>query len=202
MSVQHATDLAEDAILPADAAAPAAAVADRVAVEPRWLDDDEQRTWRAFLAATQVFFARLDRELQQNDGLPHAYYEILVRLSETPGRRMRMSDLADRSLSSRSRLSHAVSRLEEAGWIVREPCADDRRGAYAVLTDTGFAVLDRAARGHVEGVRSHLLDLLDDDELVVLHRISDKMITHLAGLDGGMANALADLAATPPAPQD
>lgn len=202
MSVQHATDLAEDAILPADAAAPAAAVADRVPVEPRWLDDDEQRTWRAFLAATHVFFARLDRELQQNDGLPHAYYEILVRLSETPERRMRMSDLADRSLSSRSRLSHAVSRLEEAGWIVREPCVDDRRGAYAALTDTGFAVLDRAARGHVEGVRSHLLDLLDDDELVVLHRISDKMITHLAGLDGGMANALADLSATPPAPRD
>src|SRR5258705_13211354 len=87
----------------------------------RWLDDDERATWRAFLAATHLLMDRLDRELQSGVGIPHAYYEILVRLSEAPGRAMRMSDLAERCHSSRSRLSHAVRRLEEDGWVRRAP---------------------------------------------------------------------------------
>ena len=96
--------------------------------EPRWLDADEQRTWRAFFGATQLLFDRLDRELQRDAGMPHAYYEILVVLSESPGRRRRMSELAETTLSSRSRLSHAVARLEERGWVRREACTTDRRG--------------------------------------------------------------------------
>src|SRR6476469_2181486 len=107
----------------------------------RWLDEEEQQTWRAFLGAHRLVFDQLDRELQRDSGIPHAYYEILVRLSEAPGRALRMSALADRSQSSRSRLSHAVARLEENGWVRRETCAADKRGQIARLTDEGFAAL-------------------------------------------------------------
>ena len=97
---------------------------------------------------------RLDRELTHETGISHAYYEILVALSETPGRMLRMSELADRCLSSRSRLSHAVSRLEERGWVRRQVCAEDGRGQLAVLTDDGFAALEAAAPIHVERARA------------------------------------------------
>jgi DNA-binding MarR family transcriptional regulator len=127
---------------------------------PRWLDAEEQRAWRAWLYSSQLLNDRLDRELTRATGIPHAYYEILVQLSETPERQMRMSELADRCLSSRSRLSHAVSRLEERGWVRRQVCAEDGRGLLAVLTDEGFAALEAAAPIHVEGVRTHLFDQL------------------------------------------
>src|SRR4029450_10178499 len=98
-----------------------------------------------YLAVTRLLNARLDRELQRDAGIPHTYYEILVRLSEAPGRTLRMSELADASESSRSRLSHAVARLEEAGWVRRESCATDRRGAVARLTDERVAAPDARA---------------------------------------------------------
>lgn len=144
----------------------------------RWLDDDEQDTWRAFLAATHLLMDRLDRELQAGAGIPHAYYEILVRLSEAPERTMRMSDLAERCHSSRSRLSHAVSRLEERGWVRREAVPADRRGAVAVLTDAGLAALEAAAPIHVEGVRHHLFDQLDANQLQALGNISHRLVDH------------------------
>jgi DNA-binding MarR family transcriptional regulator len=144
--------------------------------EPRWLDDDEQRTWRAFLAATRQLFDELDRQLQHDAEMPHTYYEILVRLSEEPGRRLRMSDLADRCQSSRSRLSHAAARLEEVGWIRRESCSHDRRGAEAVLTDAGFAALAAAAPGHVEAVRRNLFDKLTPAQVAQLRRISETLL--------------------------
>jgi DNA-binding MarR family transcriptional regulator len=149
--------------------------------EARWLDAEEQRAWRAFLSATQVLFDRLDRELQRDAGIPHTYYEILVRLSEAPERRMRMSELADRSLSSRSRISHAVARLEQSGWVRRESCPGDRRGQLAVLTDAGFDVLAAAAPGHVEGVRTHLLDQLTPAQVGQLREISEALLRHLDG---------------------
>ena len=83
----------------------------------RWLDDGEQRTWRAFMLSHLLLFEQFERDLQREAGLPMAYYEIMVRLSEAPDHRLRMSELADRSQSSRSRLSHAVARLEESGWV-------------------------------------------------------------------------------------
>jgi DNA-binding MarR family transcriptional regulator len=147
--------------------------------ETRWLDAEEQRVWRAFLAATQLLGDRLDQELQHNSGIPHTYYEVLVRLSEVPGRRLRMSELADRSLSSRSRLSHAVARLEEAGWVRRETCPTDRRGQLAVLTDAGFAALEAAAPGHVEGVRAHLFDQLTPQQVRQLGEICTAVSEHL-----------------------
>jgi DNA-binding MarR family transcriptional regulator len=152
--------------------------------EPRWLDADEQRTWRSFMGATRLLFDALDRELQRDAGLPHAYYEILVRLSEAPCRTLRMSELADASLSSRSRLSHAVARLQELGWVRRERSPDDRRGQLAVLTEEGFAALAAAAPGHVEGVRRHLFDPLSPTEVAQLQRISDALLVALEGVRG------------------
>lgn len=148
-------------------------------VEPRWLDDGEQQAWRAFLTANRLLFERLERELQQCSGMPHAYYEILVRLSEAPDRKMRMSELAQQSLFSRSRLSHAMRRLEEEGWLRREGCDTDRRGAHAILTDAGFAALQAAAPKHVEGVRAHLFDQLTSEQVQQLHSISDAIVAHL-----------------------
>lgn len=139
---------------------------------PRWLDDEEQRTWRAFVDATRLVFDELDRELQACAGMPHAYYVVLVALSEAPGRALRMSDLACATGSSRSRLSHAVARLEEAGWVERRPAEDDRRGSTAVLTEAGMATLVSAAPGHVEGVRRHLFDLLTPAQVSQLRDIS------------------------------
>jgi len=143
--------------------------------EPRWLSAEEERTWRSYLTATRMLAAQLDRELQRDSGMPHAYYEILVRLSAAPDRSLRMSELAHAAESSRSRLSHAVARLEEAGWVRRESCPTDRRGAFAVLTDTGFARLEAAAPGHVEGVRRHLFDRLTSDQVAQLGTICDTL---------------------------
>ena len=145
----------------------------------RWLDEDEQRTWRAFLSANRLLFELLERELQQDAGMPHAYYEILVRLSESPGHRLRMSELAERSFSSRSRVSHAAKRLEEAGWLRREDCAEDRRGAWAVMTDKGYEVLKAAAPGHVEAVRTHLFDQLTPEQVKQLRAISEAVVRHI-----------------------
>ncbi|MCG5465613.1 MarR family transcriptional regulator [Micromonospora sp. NPDC053740] len=152
-----------------------------MAVMTRWLDPDEQRTWRAYLTASRVLMDTLDRELQRDAGMPHAYYEILVQLSEAPGRQLRMSQLAQAAGSSRSRLSHAVARLEAAGWVRREDCPTDRRGQIAVLTDEGFATLAAAAPGHVEGVRQHLFDALSPAQVDQLRRISETLAEHLTG---------------------
>ncbi|MFG1829320.1 MarR family winged helix-turn-helix transcriptional regulator [Micromonospora chersina] len=152
-----------------------------MAVMTRWLDPDEQRTWRAFLTASRALMDTLDRELQRDAGMPHAYYEILVRLSEAPDRRLRMSELADATGSSRSRLSHAAARLEAAGWIRREDCPTDRRGQLAVLTDAGFATLAATAPGHVDGVRRHLFDALSPAQVDQLRRISETLADHLTG---------------------
>jgi DNA-binding MarR family transcriptional regulator len=145
----------------------------------RWLDEEEHHAWRSYLAATRLLAARLDRELQRDSNIPHTYYEILVRLSEAPGRSLRMSELADAAESSRSRLSHAVARLEENGWVQRESCPTDRRGAFAVLTDAGFAALEAAAPPHVESVRRHLFDRLTREQVSQLAEICDAVTAGL-----------------------
>jgi len=147
---------------------------------PRWLDRDEQDVWRSFLTATRLFFDQVERQLQQDSGLPHAYYEILVRLSEAPDRTLRMSQLASTSLSSRSRISHAVARLEESGWVRRRPAPDDRRGALAQLTDEGMACLAGAAPGHVETVRTYLFDPLTPQQLAALRDATDAMVANMS----------------------
>jgi DNA-binding MarR family transcriptional regulator len=138
----------------------------------RWLSAEEQSAWRAFLAATQTLFSAVEGQLQRESGIPHGYYEILVNLSESPDRALRMSQLAEASTSSKSRLSHAVARLEDRGWVERLDCPTDRRGQIARLTDVGFAALDAAAPAHVEQVRQSLFDRLTPAQVVQLAAIS------------------------------
>ena len=126
----------------------------------RWLSDDEQRNWRAWLNASLLLPDRLSRDLAEKHGLTMADYEILVQLSEHPDQRIRMSELAERTLSSRSRLSHQIDRMVDAGLVTREACSDDRRGSFAVLTDKGWKTIVAAAPDHVMAVREHLVDLL------------------------------------------
>lgn len=133
--------------------------------EPRWLSDEEQRVWRAFRDAVDMLNAHMETQLQRDAGMPQAYYEVLVELSEAPDQVMRMSDLALATRSSRSRLSHAVSKLENKGWVRREACPTDKRGSFAHLTRDGFAAIEAAAPGHVEAVRAAVFDQLTADQV-------------------------------------
>ncbi len=144
--------------------------------DTRWLSAHEQRSWRAFLQACQALFGSIDAQLTRDSGLPHGYYEILVHLSEAPDRALRMTQLAKASTYSKSRLSHAVARLEERGLVTRLDCPTDRRGQIAQLTDDGFAVLAAAAPGHVEQVRRVLIDALTPEQVSQLSEISAAII--------------------------
>ncbi|MFF3613555.1 MarR family winged helix-turn-helix transcriptional regulator [Streptomyces sp. NPDC002580] len=134
------------------------------AEEPRWLTEEEQRTWRAYMHATTLLDDHLDRQLQRDAGMPHVYYSLLVQLAEAPRRRLRMTELAMNAKITRSRLSHAIARLEKSGWVRRENCPSDKRGQFAVLTDDGYEVLRRTAPGHVAAVRQALFDRLGPDQ--------------------------------------
>lgn len=142
----------------------------------RWLDEDEQVTWRTYLAVTKAIGEAIDSQLQRDVDIPHTYYEILVRLSEARGRSLRMSQLAERCLASRSRLSHAVTRLEERGWVVRRACPDDGRGMLAALTEKGMAALADAAPGHVNAVREQIFDRLSHDQIKQLREIGEAIL--------------------------
>jgi DNA-binding MarR family transcriptional regulator len=148
--------------------------------ETRWLNADEQRTWRAYLNSHRLLLDAIDAQLRRDSGMPHAYYEILVRLSDAENRTLRMAELADVTRVSASRLSHAIARLEERGWVRRQECPTDRRGQLAVLTDEGFAKLEATAPGHVEAVRTALFDSLDPDQIRNLGEISETLARHLA----------------------
>ena len=148
-----------------------------------WLTLEQQGYWRAYIAATELLTDRLSRELQAEHGLTMADYEILVRLSEAPQRQLRMSQLADATLASRSRLSHQIDRMEKADLVRREACEDDRRGSHAVLTDHGWEVLVAAAPTHVHGVRAHLVDQLSGPEFAALGKALGIVAAHLQGID-------------------
>jgi DNA-binding MarR family transcriptional regulator len=148
----------------------------------RWLDDRERQTWLAFIFATRLFWEEIERDLQRDAQLPYGYYEILVMLSAASDRTLRMSELAEATQSSRSRLSHAVARLETAGWVRRDTCPTDRRGALAVLTDKGFAALAAAAPSHVESVRRHFFDQLSPTQQDELREVCDQLLEHLLPL--------------------
>jgi DNA-binding MarR family transcriptional regulator len=141
----------------------------------RWLSDDEQASWRAWIAASLLLPDRLNRDLQDKAGISLPDYEILVHLSEAPDRRLRMSELASLTLSSRSRLSHQVDRLADAGLVDRQPCSDDRRGYFAVLTGKGWDFIVTAAPVHVESVREHLVDVLTPQEFAEFGRLCGKV---------------------------
>jgi DNA-binding MarR family transcriptional regulator len=143
----------------------------RATAQPQWLSDTEQQTWRGFLAVHQLLFDALDRQLQADAQMPHAYYILLAVLSEAPGRALRMSELAEITTSSQSRVSHAVARLEEAGWVRRRKVEGDKRGNLAVLTERGWDVVVRTAPGHVAAVRENLFDLLTEEQVGQLSEI-------------------------------
>ena len=145
----------------------------------RWLTDDQQQAWRAWIAASLLLPDRLSRDLQDEAGISLADYEILVHLSESPQRRLRMSELADLTLSSRSRLSHQIDRMSNAGLVDRQPCSEDRRGSFAVLTQDGYYFLVTTAPAHVASVRAHLVDVLTPEEFDVLGRICTKVADRL-----------------------
>jgi DNA-binding MarR family transcriptional regulator len=132
------------------------------------LDDEQQRTWRAWLTVSELLPRALDAQLQRDAGLTHAAYVVLAMLSESPARSRRMSDLARRANQSQSRLSHTVARLEERGWVRRERSADDGRGQLAVLTDAGWDVVRSAAPGHVDAVRDAMFGPLTVEQTRVL----------------------------------
>lgn len=146
-----------------------------------WLSTEQQRTWRAFLGGTTVLMDRLDRDLRTQHGLSMPEYEILVRLSEAPGRAIRMAELADAVSHSRSRVTHTIARLEREGIVRRGQCSDDGRGVSAVLTDQGFSVLAEAAHTHVRGVHDYLIALAEPGDLDAIGRIMHKVLEDLHG---------------------
>lgn len=146
----------------------------------RWLSEDEQRAWRTHLEVSRLLTYQLERDLQPF-GLTINDYEILVNLSESEDRRMRMSDLAAATLQSKSRLSHQITRMEKAALVRRESCESDKRGLFAVLTDQGWSTMREVAPHHVASVRRHFIDQLSPDELTrldsMLHPIAEKLRT-------------------------
>jgi len=144
-----------------------------------WLTAEQQVAWRAWLEATLLLGDRLEHDLRQTHDLGNAEYEVMVRLSESPGRRLRMSELANRTLASKSRLSHQISRMEAVGLVRREECPEDRRGAYAVLTDAGWDRLAEAAPAHVASVRRWLFDALTPEQFIELGALCSRIVAHL-----------------------
>jgi DNA-binding MarR family transcriptional regulator len=136
--------------------------------EPRWLTDDEQNAWRAYIRLAKLLMRQLDRDLHPF-GLSMNDYEILVELSEAPGHRLRMTELADLTAQSRSRLSHQITRMEAKGLVRRDACDGDKRGMFAVITPRGMQAIERAAPNHVESVRQHFIDQLSPEQLGALN---------------------------------
>ena len=144
-----------------------------------WLDSDEQRVFRAFARSSRALFVQFDRDLQREVGMPRTYFEILWLLHQAPGRALRMSDLAERTGSQASRITHAVGRLEQAGQVRRELCREDRRGWFAVLTDEGLATLADAAPRYAQSIRDRFLAPLSAADREHVARIGETLLARL-----------------------
>lgn len=131
--------------------------------QTRWLSPKEMKAWRSYIIASRRLLEALESDLEGHD-LSMADYEVMAQLSEAPGRRMRMSELAELSMISKSRLSHRMKVMERAGWIRREECSEDRRGFWAVMTEKGWRAIVAAAPDHVESVRKRFIDQLSTKE--------------------------------------
>jgi DNA-binding MarR family transcriptional regulator len=145
----------------------------------RWLAPSQQADWRAYIEGSARLAEALERDLKTRHGMSLAEYEILVQLSEAPGRQLRMAELAASASQSRSRLTHTVGRLESKGFVSRTDCLEDKRGVYARLTDDGFAALGRAAADHVAAVRGLFIDVIDPADLAALGRAFRTVANHL-----------------------
>ncbi len=146
--------------------------------QPRWLTDEEQQAWRATVQLSQLLLRQLDRDLIAH-GLNGRDYEILVELSEAPEHRLRMTDLADATSQSRSRLSHQISRMEKRGLVRRDGCEGDKRGTFAVLTKAGFETIELVAPHHVENVRRHYIDRLTPQQLEEIRSTFQPIVDYL-----------------------
>ncbi len=153
-------------------------MADQNATAPRWLNAAEMKAWRCYIIASRRLLEALDNDLEDHD-LSMADYEILAQLSDAPDRKMRMSELAEIALLSRSRLSHRMKVMEKAGWVKREACPSDKRGYFAVMTAKGWKAIVAAAPDHVNSVRNRFVDHLskaDQDALAqIFSRIEDSL---------------------------
>jgi DNA-binding MarR family transcriptional regulator len=147
--------------------------------EVRWLNNAEMAAWRSYIVANMRLRQRLHRELSEAHGVSLTDYEVLVVLDVQEDKRLRMSELATMLGSTKSRLSHQVGRMEDAGVLRRVPDPDDKRGVIAELTPSGEAMLKEAAPTHVDGVRAHLIDLLTVDEQTVIGEAFSRVLDHL-----------------------
>jgi DNA-binding MarR family transcriptional regulator len=147
--------------------------------EARWLDESQQRSWRALMMGITLLLDRLDADLRRSFDVSLAEYEILVRLSERPGRRMRMAQLADSMAHSRSRVTHTVKRMEDAGLVARTTSDEDGRGVVCAMTDQGYQLLERMAPTHVNGVRDYVVDLASPEDFEALGRVMDAVADKL-----------------------
>ena len=148
-------------------------------MDPRWLDDHERAAWLRFVMLLELMPGLLDTQLRRDSGISHFEYFVLAMLSESHQARMRMTDLATMTNATLPRLSHVVSRLEERELVRREPVEDDRRVTVVVLTGGGRAKVDDAAPGHVDHVRTHVVDALSDEQLGQLTEICDAMLARI-----------------------
>jgi DNA-binding MarR family transcriptional regulator len=148
---------------------------------PRWLDDDEMAAWLELVRVVTLLPQALDRQLREDAGISHVYYQILAMLSAAPEGTLRMSDLARLTGVSASRLSHAVSSLESRGWVARAACVEDGRGQLAQLTGEGRRMLERTAPGHVAEVRRLVFDRLSPEQVAQLRGLATAVSAALPG---------------------
>ena len=158
---------------------------DATPAEPRWLSDAEMQAWLAVLRLVMLLPGALDRQLRRDAGLAHAAYMVLATLSDAPEQSLRMTELARRTATSPSRLSHTVAALVQRGWVTRQPCPQDGRGLVASLTDAGRGLLEQTAPGHVAQVRANVLDPLTADEVAQLAALLSKVVDRLEADEHG-----------------
>ncbi len=149
-----------------------------MASKPRWLTPAEESAWRKYIVASRRLLEALDDDLSRN-GLSLSDYEILVHLSDAQDRRLRMSDLADKTILSRSRLSHRIKYMEGKGWVERQKCATDKRGTWAVMTTKGWNSIVKAAPDHVESIRKRFIDQISKADQVNIANAFEKVEDNL-----------------------
>jgi len=141
---------------------------------------EEMQAWQAYVEATRLLFDRLDDELHTESDMSLSDYSILGRLAETPDQTLRMSRLAELTISSRSRLSHAMDRLEKQGWVERKACPTDKRGSFAVLTEAGMTALESAAPRHAATLQRLVFQQLSSAQTAQMQAIARRITASLA----------------------
>lgn len=152
-------------------------------VETEWLNEQEAYAWRGYRRMRALLDLELTRDLMRASGLSDADYDVLSNVSETPGQRLRLSQLASGMLWSKSRLSHHITRMQQRGLVDREECADDGRGSVITLTPAGLRAIEQAAPRHVASVRRNMIDLLTAEEIATLGKLSHRVVEHLIHTD-------------------